>query len=99
GLKIVMPSTPYDAKGLLLSAILDNNPVCVFEHRWLMKKDGIVPEGLYRVPIGKGVYRRRGKDVTIVGASHAIELGAQAAGLLESEGIDAEVVDLRTVKP
>ena len=61
GLKIVMPSTPYDAKGLLLSAILDNNPVCVFEHRWLMKKDGIVPEGFYRVPIGKGIYRRRGR--------------------------------------
>ena len=75
GLKIVMPSTPYDAKGLLLSAILDNNPVCVFEHRWLMKKDGVVPEGAYRVPIGKGIYRRRGRDLTIVGASHAIELG------------------------
>jgi len=99
GLKIVMPSTPYDAKGLLLSAIIDNNPVCVFEHRWLMKKEGIVPEGLYRVPIGKGVYRRRGTDVTIVGASHAIELGGQAAGLLAAEGIDVEVIDLRTVKP
>jgi pyruvate dehydrogenase E1 component beta subunit len=99
GLKIVMPSTPADAKGLLLSAILDNNPVCVFEHRWLMKKDGVVPEGIYRVPIGKGVYRRRGTDVTIVGASHAIELGAQAAALLESDGIDAEVIDVRTVKP
>jgi pyruvate/2-oxoglutarate/acetoin dehydrogenase E1 component len=99
GLKIVMPSTPYDAKGLLLSAILDNNPVCVFEHRWLMKKNGVVPEGVYRVPIGRGVYRRRGNDVTIVGASHAIELGLQAAVLLASEGIDAEVIDLRTVKP
>jgi pyruvate/2-oxoglutarate/acetoin dehydrogenase E1 component len=99
GLKIVMPSTPADAKGLLLSAIVDNNPVCVFEHRWLMKKDGVVPEGVYRVPIGKGVYRRRGTDVTIAGVSHAIELGAQAATILESEGIDAEVVDLRTVKP
>jgi pyruvate dehydrogenase E1 component beta subunit len=99
GLKIVMPSTPADAKGLLLSAILDNNPVCVFEHRWLMKKDGIVPEGFYRVPIGRGVYRRRGADVTIVGASHAIELGTQAATLLEREGIDAEVIDLRTIKP
>src|SRR5204863_5096036 len=98
GLKIVMPSTPYDAKGLLLSAIVDNNPVCVFEHRWLMKKDGVVPEGLYRVPIGKGVYRRRGRDVTIVGASHAIELGFQAATQLAQEGIDAEVIDLRTVK-
>lgn len=99
GLKIVMPSTPYDAKGLLLSAILDNNPVCVFEHRWLMKKDGVVPEGFYRVPIGKGIYRRRGEDVTIVGASHAIELGMQASTLLAQEGIEAEVIDLRTVKP
>ena len=99
GLKIVMPSTPHDAKGLLLSAILDNNPVCVFEHRWLMKKEGVVPEGPYRVPIGKGIYRRRGRDLTIVGASHAIELGAQAAALLASEGIDASVIDLRTIKP
>jgi len=99
GLKIVMPSTPYDAKGLLLSAILDNNPVCVFEHRWLMKKDGIVPGGFYRVALGKGIYRRRGSDVTIVGASHAIELGMQAATQLEAEGISAEVIDLRTIKP
>ena len=99
GLKIVMPSTPYDAKGLLLSAILDNNPVCVFEHRWLMKKDGVVPEGFYRVPIGKGIYRRRGSDVTIVGASHAIELGLQAAIQLAAGGIEADVIDLRTIKP
>jgi pyruvate/2-oxoglutarate/acetoin dehydrogenase E1 component len=99
GLKIVMPSTPYDAKGLLLSAIIDNKPVCVFEHRWLMKKDGVVPEGLYRLPLGKGVYRRRGNDLTIVGVSHAIELAAQAAILLAADGVDAEVIDLRTVKP
>jgi pyruvate dehydrogenase E1 component beta subunit len=64
-----------------------------------MKKEGVVPEGVYRVPIGKGVYRRRGQDVTIVGASHAIELGMQAAKQLEGEGIDAEVIDLRTLKP
>jgi pyruvate/2-oxoglutarate/acetoin dehydrogenase E1 component len=99
GLKIVMPSTPHDAKGLLLSAILDDNPVCVFEHRWLMRKDGVVPEGAYRVPIGKGIVRRPGKDVTIAGASHAIELGMQAAKMLADDGIDAEVVDLRTIKP
>jgi acetoin:2,6-dichlorophenolindophenol oxidoreductase subunit beta len=99
GLKIVMPSTPYDAKGLLLSAILDNNPVCVFEHRWLMKKDGVVPDGFYRVPLGRGIYRRRGADVTIVGAPHAIELGMQAAAQLATEGISAEVIDLRTIKP
>jgi len=78
---------------------MDNNPVCVFEHRWLMKKDGVVPERPYRVPIGKGICRRRGRDLTIVGASHAIELGAQAAALLASEGIEAEVIDLRTIKP
>jgi len=99
GLKIVMPSTPYDAKGLTLAAIADNNPVLIFEHRWLMKKDGMVPEGFYTVPLGKGVYRRRGKDVTIVGASHALEVALQAAGKLADEGIDAEVIDLRTLKP
>ena len=99
GLKIIMPSTPYDAKGLMLSAIADNNPVLIFEHRWLMKKDGIVPEGYYRVPIGKGIYRRRGDHVTVVGASHALELALQAANKLEEEGIHADVIDLRTLKP
>jgi acetoin:2,6-dichlorophenolindophenol oxidoreductase subunit beta len=99
GLKIVMPGTPFDAKGLLLSAIADNNPVLVFEHRWLMRKDGIVPEGFYTVPIGKGTYRRRGSDVTIAGASHTLELALQAANKLAAEGIDAEVIDLRTLKP
>jgi pyruvate dehydrogenase E1 component beta subunit len=64
-----------------------------------MKKDGVVPEGAYRVPIGKGIHRRRGRDVTIVGVSHAIELAFQAAGVLAGDGIDAEVIDLRTVKP
>ncbi len=99
GLKIVMPSTPFDAKGLTLAAIADNNPVLIFEHRWLMKKDGVVPEGPYKVPIGKGTYRRRGGDLTIVGASHALELALTAAHKLADEGIDAEVIDLRTVKP
>jgi pyruvate dehydrogenase E1 component beta subunit len=99
GLKVVMPSTPYDAKGLLLSAILDNNPVCVFEHRWLMKKDGIVPEGFYRVPIGRATCRRSGRDVTIAAASHAVDLALQAAARLAGDDIDAEVIDLRTIKP
>jgi len=99
GLKIVMPSTAHDAKGLLLSAIADNNPVLVFEHRWLMRKDGVVPEGYYRVPIGKGVYRRRGSQLTIVGTSHAIELAHQAANLAARVGIDCDVIDLRSVKP
>ncbi|HEU5339332.1 MAG TPA: alpha-ketoacid dehydrogenase subunit beta, partial [Sulfuricaulis sp.] len=79
GIRIVMPSTPYDAKGLMLAAIADNNPVLIFEHRWLMKKDGAVPEGLYTVPLGKGIYRRRGHDITIVGTSHALEVTLQAA--------------------
>src|SRR6266508_4734794 len=99
GLKIVMPSTPFDAKGLMLSAIEDNNPVLIFEHRWLMRKDGIVPEGFYTVPLGKGVYRRRGGDLTIAGASHTLELVLQAANQLAGEGIEADVIDLRTLKP
>jgi len=99
GLKIVMPSTPYDAKGLLLAAIEDNNPVLIFEHRWLMRKSGLVPGGYFKVPIGKGICRRTGSDITIAGASHAIELAFQAAKLVAAEGIDAEVIDLRTVKP
>ena len=99
GLKVVMPSTAHDAKGLLLAAIADNNPVLVFEHRWLMRKDGVVPEGHYTVPIGKGVYRRRGSQLTIAGASHAIELAQQAAARVAAEGFDCEVIDLRTVKP
>src|SRR5438477_10291814 len=99
GLKIVMPSTGHDAKGLLLAAIADNNPVLVFEHRWLMRKDGIVPEGYYTVALGKGIYRRRGNQLTIVGASHAIELAQQAANKVAAERINCEVIDLRTVKP
>lgn len=99
GLKILMPSTPADAKGLLLSAIADNNPVIVFEHRWLMKQKGAVPEGLYTVPIGKGAYRKRGNDVTVVGTSHAIAMALQAADGLAAKGIHAEVIDLRTIKP
>lgn len=99
GLKIVMPSTPFDAKGLLLAAIADNNPVLIFEHRWLMKKDGIVPEAAYTLPIGRGVYRRYGKDLTVVGASHALELALDAANRVGVQGITADVIDLRTIKP
>ena len=99
GIKIVMPSTPFDAKGLMLAAIADDNPVLIFEHRWLMKKDGLVPEGAYTVQIGKGIHRRRGHDLTIVGASHAIELALTAANKVAAEGIEADVIDLRTIKP
>lgn len=99
GLKIIMPSTPYDAKGLMLSAIADNNPVLIFEHRWLMKQTGPVPEGIYKIPIGVGIYRSRGDDLTIVGSSHAIALAQTALASLEGEGISADVIDLRTIKP
>jgi pyruvate dehydrogenase E1 component beta subunit len=99
GLKIVMPSTPYDAKGLMLSAIADNNPVLIFEHRWSMRNKGVVPEGLYKVPIGKGIYRRQGNDLTVVGSSHILELAVQALDELAAKGITADVIDLRTLKP
>lgn len=99
GLKIVMPSTPYDAKGLMLSAIADNNPVLIFEHRWCMRIKGAVPEGMYHVPIGKGAYRKNGHDLTIVGTSHALELAIDAVNDLTDEGITADVIDLRTLKP
>jgi pyruvate/2-oxoglutarate/acetoin dehydrogenase E1 component len=99
GLKIIMPSTPYDAKGLMLAAIADNNPVLIFEHRWNMKAKGVVPEGIYHIPLGKGVYRRRGKDLTIVGTSHTLNLAIEAIDELSKEGITADVIDLRTLKP
>lgn len=100
GLKIIMPSTPYDAKGLMISAIEDNNPVIIMEHRWLMGREGAVPDSPYRIPIGKGICRREGKDITIVGTSYAIDLAHSAANELANEaGIDAEIIDLRTIQP
>jgi len=100
GLKIVMPSTPFDAKGLMITAIKDNNPVIIIEHRWLTKQSGIVPKENYAIPFGKGVYRRTGDHLTVVGTSHAIHLAAIAANqLAEEQNITADVVDLRTIQP
>lgn len=100
GIKIIMPSTPYDAKGLMISAIEDNNPVIIIEHRWLTRREGIVPKEPYTVPIGKGVIRQEGTTLTVVGTSHAIDLAWIAAKQLKKEeNIDVEVIDLRTVKP
>ncbi len=99
GLKLVMPSTCYDAKGLMLSAIADNNPVLILEHRFNFGHNGFVPEAPYRVPIGKGVIRRRGKDVSLISISHMAIEAFRAAQELEKEGIDAEVLDLRTLRP
>lgn len=99
GLKVVQPSTPHDAKGLLLAAIDDPNPVLIFEHKLLYKTRGAVPENAYRVPIGKAAIRRVGRDLTIVGSSIMAVRAAAAAVRLAAEGIDAEVIDLRSLRP
>lgn len=99
GLKVVMPSNPYDAKGLLISAIEDNNPVIYIDDRWLYQNSSFVPKGIYRVPIGKAIVARKGKDITISAISYMVKEALEAAGILEKSGIDAEVIDLRTAKP
>ncbi|MFA5147247.1 MAG: alpha-ketoacid dehydrogenase subunit beta [Candidatus Omnitrophota bacterium] len=100
GLKLVMPATPYDAKGLLITAIADNNPVIIIEHRWNFKQQGYVPKELYSVPFGKGAIRREGKDLTIVAASYMVSEAIKASDtLFREDKIDAEVLDLRTLKP
>lgn len=99
GLKVVMPATPYDAKGLLISAIEDNNPVIFIEHRWLHNTFGNVPEETYRIPLGKAKMIKEGKDLTIISSSHMILEAIRAAEVLKKDGINAEVLDLRTIKP
>ncbi|MFQ5441527.1 MAG: alpha-ketoacid dehydrogenase subunit beta [Thermodesulfobacteriota bacterium] len=99
GLKVVMPSTPYDAKGLLISSIYDNNPVIFIEHRWLYEHTGHLPEEVYRVPLAEASVRREGADVTVVALSHMVYEAMNAAEELAGEGIECEVVDLRTLKP
>ena len=99
GLKLVMPSTAYDAKGLLITSIADNNPVIFIEHRWSYKHEGHVPKELYSIPFGKGVVRRLGKDVTIVGISYMVIEALRVAAELQEKGYDLEVIDLRTLKP
>ena len=99
GLKLIMPSTCYDAKGLMLSAIADNNPVIILEHRFNFKHKGFVPEEPYRVPIGKGIVRKQGKDITIIAASYMVTEVYHAALELAKGGVDAEVIDLRTLRP
>lgn len=99
GLKVVQPATPADAKGLLLSALDDPDPVMVFEHKLLYKMKGPVPAGRYTTPIGVAETRREGRDVTIVATSIMVHKALAAAETLAGEGIDAEVIDLRTVRP
>jgi len=99
GLKVVMPATPYDAKGLLKSAIRDDNPVLFLENKALYASKGEIPGGEYLVPIGKAEVKKAGKDVTVVAASRMVHQALAAAKILSGEGIDVEVVDLRTISP
>jgi pyruvate dehydrogenase E1 component beta subunit len=100
GLKVVIPSTPYDAKGLLISAIRDNDPVIFLEHMKLYRSfRQEVPEGEYTIPIGKADIKREGKDITIIAYGAMVHESLKAAEELEKEGYSAEVIDLRTVQP
>jgi pyruvate dehydrogenase E1 component beta subunit len=99
GLKVVQPSSPHDAKGLLLAAIDDPDPVMIFEHKLLYKMKGEVPEGRYTVPLNKSVTRRKGKDGTIVATGIMVLKSLEAAEQLAAEGIDLEVIDLRSLRP
>jgi len=99
GLKVISCIDPADAKGLLKSAIRDNDPVCVMESEMLYGFEGEVPEGEYLVPIGKAAVRREGTDVTIVSYNKMVLVALQAAEELAKEGISAEVIDLRTIRP
>lgn len=99
GIKVVLPSTPYDAKGLLKSAIRDNNIVIFLEHKRLYNTKGPVPEEEYIVPIGKANIIKEGSDITIISYSYVINKVLEAAEILEKDNISVEVLDLRTVKP
>lgn len=99
GLKVVMPATPYDAKGLLIAAVEDPDPVVYIDDRWLYDAREPVPEEIYRVPIGKAAQRRPGGDVTLIGISWMAAEAVTAAAMLAADGIDAEAIDLRSLKP
>ncbi len=99
GLKVVMPSTPYDVKGLLLAAIQDENPVIFVEHKLLYKTKGEVPEEPYTIPLSQSRVARSGKDITIVATSIMVNRSLEAAQRLADQGIEAEVIDPRTLSP
>ena len=99
GIYVIMPATPYDVKGLLKAAIRDNNPVIFIEHKMLYKTKGPVPEGEYLIPLGSADVKRSGKDITIATYSRQVLNALSAAEILAKEGIDVEVVDLRSLKP
>ena len=99
GLKVVCPSSPYDAKGLLIQAIRDNDPVIFCEHKMLYSMQGEVPEELYTIPFGEANFLRDGKDVTLVSYGRTVNTAMDAARSLAGRGIDCEVIDLRTTSP
>lgn len=99
GLKIVAPSNPYDAKGLLKSSIEDDNLIIFLEHKLLYSTKGEVPKKDYRIPIGKSKVVRSGNDITIVTTSIMVKRSLEAAEILEKEGMETEIIDLRTIKP
>jgi pyruvate dehydrogenase E1 component beta subunit len=99
GLSVIMPASPADAKGLLMTALSSESPVICLEHRWLYDKSGPVPEEPYYTPFGVGAVARPGRDVTIVAVSHMVLEALQAAEALAAEGIEAEVIDPRTLRP
>lgn len=99
GLKVIQPSTPEDAKGMLLAALDDPDPVMIFEHKLLYKMKGPVPAGHYTTPIGKAAIRREGRDLTIVAGAIMVHRALEAAERMAQDGIDAEVIDLRSIRP
>lgn len=99
GLKVVIPSTPADAKGLLTSAIRDDNPVAFFEHKMMFRNRGLVPEGEFAIPFGVADIKRSGKDITIIATSNMVLVALSAAQQLAQKGIEAEVIDPRTIFP
>ncbi|MBC7321979.1 MAG: alpha-ketoacid dehydrogenase subunit beta [Acetomicrobium sp.] len=99
GLKVVAPSTAYDAKGLLISAIRDDNPVIFVEHKFIYDVEGEVPEEIYTVPLGKADVKREGSDVTVVATMAMVHRALEAAEELSKEGISVEVIDPRTLQP
>lgn len=99
GLKVITPSNPYDAKGLLKSAIRDNDPVVFLESEKMYGDKGEIPEGEYLIPIGVGDIKRKGSDVTVVSFGKIIKVAQAAAEILEKEGISVEIIDLRTIRP
>lgn len=99
GLKVAMPSSPYEAKGLLKSAIRDDNPVVIFEDKLMYQVKGDVPEDEYIIPLGKAKVRRQGEDITFIATSSMVQVAEAAAEQLSAEDISAEVIDLRTLVP